>query len=338
VKYKKWYSLLKKNMISRDSDNIDIPVDIQKEFFSYNSKINNGIINNPSNNIDNFSSQMTNQYRDNLNEGEFGHLQQPRSVTNNKNDETNSPYSFNYNINMEDDLYQYIKNYSPFNYGKYQPIYINTDDDDFSKKDHVPPLVVIEPSLYNEPTVIPIKSLNRPKSNVSLSVASTSGDVHNIIISSSNGNNNNGRGNSNTLLNDHLTIFNTKENEESLKLMSGNSSNEKMKKEMYRPLSKFALQDSQMNNITYSNKPISNDSSTIIVNDISFNSSHDGLDPLINDQTKKDEENNKHNSKNKISNGLTHRRKMIKSNSNSYLYKSDGNNNSEERINLIPKE
>ena len=68
--------------------------------------------------------------------------------------------------------------------------------------------------------------------------------------------------------------------------------------------------------------PISN------TNDISFTTTHDGIEPII---TNDEEYINKQNI-------LTHRRKLAKSSSNSYLFKSNSNDTlPDERINLLPK-
>jgi len=114
-----------------------------------------------------------------------------------------------------------------------------------------------------------------------------------------------------------------------------NNKGDTIKKEHYKDLNKFLGQDSP---IVYSNMNSQAEINSLNIevetpsssNDMSFNTIHDVMDPLIVSHS-----GDSYYSKKPPAN-LTHRRKMMKSSSNSYLLKSDSNDEvSEEQINLI---
>jgi len=329
VKYKKWYNILSNNMQSRVSSNIDIPVDMQKEFFSSHMKFNNNY-NDPTNNMDNIPNQTNNQNKDNITED---HLH-PRSAIIKKNDVPNSPYSSHCDANSPTDYDPLIKNCSPFGYDKYQDVHISMNEDDRNNiMDQLPSTqVVVKPPALNfiskESTIVHVKSIDQNhklNASPSLSAVSTS----NVI----NVNNDSDRSSS-------ISHRDSLRNEG---LRKCGDCNEMMEKNVYPPLSKFAIQDNSQNHAIYSNIGGQVRDNHISLNSgltVSYYSSHDGMDPLISVPIEEDVNDNQYDSghQSHVSDGLTHRRKMVKNDSNSYLYKSDNNNVSEERVNLLFKD
>ncbi|ORX39463.1 hypothetical protein BCR36DRAFT_375577 [Piromyces finnis] len=306
IKYKKWYNVFINHAKTRISDKIDIPLNIHKEFYS-----NDANVLNRSN-----KRQFINKNKGLKNKDSELELIQSVNSFENESDGNYSPYNYHYDINMASDYDQFVKNYSPFNYSRYQPIQISMDEDNRGQRIN-----------YNgEREEIPMVNLINNKSTIEPSSQNLNNTSSSITISANNTSN---IRDSNLSIDTHVH-----------KYKNPIKNNENLNKESFKNTIKYSGQDSSISHVAYSNisaqvninslnyegdinSPNSN-------NDISFNSYNDIMDPLIINRN----DNNYYS--NKSHNNLTHR-KMVKNSSNSYLYKSDSNVElSEEKLNLLP--
>ncbi|OUM67575.1 hypothetical protein PIROE2DRAFT_58707 [Piromyces sp. E2] len=306
VKYKKWYNLLVNHTKTRVTDKIDIPLNIHKDLYSDNHNID----------YDDSQQQLVNRSKKlKSKDSDLDIVPSDNSFDNDSN--RNYPVTnYHYGVNTASDYDPFVKNYTPFNYGRYQPIQISVDEDNQGQRinyngerEEVPVV-----SLMNKnPSLLQMESISKV-SNSSPSFITTANSIDKMS--------------------DTLTI-DTRVPRHMDKFNAIKGSGETIQKEHFKNIPKFLGQDSPINHFISSQAELSSINLEVDTptssNDMSFNSPHDIMDPLL---VSKNDDN--FYSKKQPPN-LTHRRKMVKSSSNSYLYKSDSNEQSEEQINLLNK-
>eukprot|EP00833_Pecoramyces_ruminatium_P003904 jgi/Orpsp1_1/1177936/evm.model.c7180000063407.2 len=288
MKYKKWFNIFLKNTESRNNKQKGNESEV--ELLSPNSYLE----------TDNYESQSS-----------------------------TIPYNY-FDANVDSEFDPILRNMSPFNYSKYQPIHISIDDNELNGKinNNLPTQKYNGEKPYNNVQYVN-EELCPPIINNELTEVS----LEPVMRDSSPNPDINVNYNSKDELNQNLTI--------NTNLINRNKNGKDDKKDIYRTYPKFVGKDSPRSFAAGSNissqvdtrtinyegdiiTPISNNMS----NDISFTTTHDSLEPLINHDG---DYINKHNI-------LTHRRKLTKSSSNSYLLKPDNTEFvSDENHKLLPK-